>query len=220
LRGGLKSRAHECCHLQNYWDGILVWIGLLSVLAGCSRGPARIPAPDIDPEVAAGKALALYDTNGDTKLDKAELAACPGIRDMLSLYDQDNSGNVEREEIVARLASLLQSRIGLTQLRARVTYRGKPLSGAKVRFDPEPYLGEEIQAAEGTTDAHGSAQMSISPEQLPEQVQNMRLVHCGTFKVRITHPQIKLPPKYNTETTLGYETRLGDPFASFALTAK
>jgi hypothetical protein len=197
----------------------LASIGLLLVIGGCSRGPARIPAPDVDPESAADMALELYDRNGDAKLDKAELAACPGIRDMLSLYDQDGGGSVDRNEIVERLTGLLKSRIGLTQLRARVTYRGKPLSGAKVVFEPEPYLGEEVEAAEGTTDAHGSAQMSIAPEQLPEHVHNMRLVHCGTFKVRITHPQIQLPPRYNTETTLGYETRLGDPFASFALTA-
>jgi hypothetical protein len=189
-------------------------------LIGCSGGPARIPAPEIDPQAAADQAIDLYDKNGDTRLDNAELAACPGIREMLSLYDQDGSGSVDREEIVQRLSGLLQNRIGLTQLRTRVTYRGRPLSGATVVFDPESYLGEEIQPAKGTTDAHGSAQMSVATEHLPEHVQNMRLVHCGTFKVRITHPQIKLPPMYNTETTLGYETRLGDPFASFSLTAK
>jgi hypothetical protein len=139
---------------------------------------------------------------------------------MLSLYDRDGSGSIDRDEIAQRLAGLLKSRIGLTQLRARVTYRGRPLSGATVVFEPESYLGEEVQTAEGTTDSHGSAQMSIAQEHLPENVQNMRLVHCGTFKVRITHPKIKLPPQYNSETTLGYETRLGDPFATFALTAK
>jgi hypothetical protein len=199
---------------------MLLWLLLFVASAGCSRGPARIPAPHVDPEAAADKAIELYDQNSDQRLDRTELAACPGICNMLSLYDQDGSGSVAHNEISQRLASLLESRIGLTQLRARVTYQGRPLSGAKVVLEPEPYLGDEVQTAEGTTDLHGSAQMSVPSEQLPEHVRHMKLVHCGTFKVRITHPQIKLPTRYNTETMLGYETRLGDPFASFTLTAK
>jgi hypothetical protein len=135
------------------------------------------------------------------------------------MYDQDGNGQVDEHEIARRLGELLKNRVGLTQLRSRVTYRGRPLSDATVSFEPEPYLGDEVQAAQGTTGAHGSAQMSIAEETLPENVRYMKLIHYGTYKVRITHPEIKLPTKYNSETTLGYETRIGDPFATFTLTS-
>jgi hypothetical protein len=191
---------------------------LLPVTAGCSRGPARVPAPSIDPDSAADKAIELYDTDHDRALSDNELARCPGIRTTISLYDQDGNRSIDREEIIRRLSDLLKNRVGLTQLRSRVTYRGRPLPDAQIVFEPEPYLGDEVQVAEGTTNSHGSAQIGIAEEYLPENVRNMKLVHYGTYKVRITHPTIKLPSRYNSETTLGYETRIGDPFATFALT--
>jgi hypothetical protein len=188
-------------------------------VAGCSRGPARVPAPSIDPEAAARQAIELYDKNHDLALSGEELTRCPGIRATLSMYDQDGNGLVDEHEIARRLGELLKNRVGLTQLRSRVTYRGGPLSEATVVFEPEPYLGDELQAAQGTTGAHGSAQMSIAEENLPQNVRHMKLIHYGTYKVRITHPEIKLPARYNSETTLGYETRVGDPFATFTLTS-
>jgi hypothetical protein len=197
------------------------WIRLLSallVLAGCSRGPARVDAPSVDPESAADKAIELYDSNQDQSLSNEELADCPGILASLSLYDPDGNRRVDRHEIVQRLKELLKNRVGLTQLRSHVTFRGKPLVGATIVFEPEPYLGTEVEAARGTTNSHGSAQMSVSEDILPGHVRTMKLMHYGTYKVRITHPSIKLPAKYNTQTTLGYETRIGDPFATFTLT--
>jgi hypothetical protein len=191
---------------------------VLPTVVGCSRGPARVEAPGIDSDSAADKAIELYDTNHDQSLSDHELTRCPGIRMMLSLYDEDGNRSVDRGEIARRLSSLLKNRVGLTQLRSRVMYRGRPLPDATVVFEPESYLGDEVQVAQGTTNAHGSAQMGVSEEYLPENVRSMKLVHYGTYKVRITHPKIKLPAKYNSETTLGYETKIGDPFATFTLT--
>jgi hypothetical protein len=139
---------------------------------------------------------------------------------MFSLYDQNSSKSIDREELERRLAELFGNRVGLTQLRSHVTLGGRPLPGATVVFEPEQYLGEEIQVAEGTTDDHGSAQMGIATEHVPDNVRHMKLVRYGTYKVRITHPTIKIPAKYNTDTVLGYETRMGDPFATFTLTAR
>jgi hypothetical protein len=178
-----------------------------------------VDAPSVDPETAADKAIELYDSNQDQLLSKDELANCPGILASLSLYDQDGNRRVDHDEIARRLKELLKNRVGLTQLRSRVTFRGKPLVGATITFDPEPYLGAEVEVARGTTNGHGSAQMSISEDLLPEHVRTMKLMHYGTYKVRITHPSIMLPAQYNTKTTLGYETKSGDPFATFALTA-
>jgi hypothetical protein len=192
------------------------WFGLL-LAVGCSRGPARVEAPAVDPVSAADQAIELYDANKDQALSEEELNRCPGINTMLSLYDQDGNRRIDRQEIARRIGELYENRVGLTQLRSRVTYRGRPLSEATIVFEPEPYLGKELQSAQGTTNTHGSAQMGIAEENLPENVRNMKLVQYGTYKVRITHPKIKLPAKYNSETTLGYETKMGDPFATFTL---
>ena len=62
--------------------------------------------------------------------------------------------------------------------------------------------------------------MSVPAEDLPENLRLVALVHVGTFKVRITHPTIKLPARYNTDTELGYESEVGNPFADFALKDK
>ncbi len=197
---------------------LLAGCALSLAFVGCGRGPARIDAPDIDPESAADKAIELYDSNNDNSLSEEELAQCPGIRSMVSLYDKDENKSVDRAEVAQRLGELFKNRVGLTQLRSRVTYRGRPLSDAIIVFEPEPYLGDEVQTARGTTDSNGSAQMAIAEEHLPENVRTMKLLQYGTYKVRITHPKIQLPARYNSETTLGYETKMGNPFATFALT--
>ena len=45
-------------------------------------------------------------------------------------------------------------------------------------------------------------------------------VHYGTYRVEITHPTINIPAKYNTATTLGYETERGNPSTSFELKSR
>jgi hypothetical protein len=135
----------------------------------------------------------------------------------LAAYDSDGNGAVSSEEISTRLSALLKYGVGLTSLRCEVRMNGRPLQGADVLFEPEPYLGEEVKSARGKTNARGMAQMAIPAEELPASQQALKAIHFGTYKVRITHA--KAPPKYNAETTLGYETRSGDPFAAFNLKA-
>lgn len=192
---------------------------LLAVIctSGCNRGPSRIVPPEINPKAAAAEAISLYDANKDGALNAGELAKCPGISAELKAYDTDGNGAVSQEEITARITDLRKHGVGLTRLNCNVMVNGRGIEHATVRFEPEPYLGQEIQAAEGVTNARGVAQLAIPAEKLPSDQQGLKAVHYGTYKVRITHPTVKLPPKYNTETTLGYESRPGDPFASFDL---
>jgi hypothetical protein len=185
---------------------------------GCSGGPARVAPPEIDPEGAARAALELYDRNADERLDEQELAACPGMLRQRTAYDANQDGVIDQAEIAARLGDLLRHEVGLTQLKCRVRYRGRPLAGAAIVFEPEPYLGPQVLPARGVTDADGGAQLSIDAEALPEDLRRLRAVHYGTFKVRITHPQIALPAQYHEQTQLGYETEAGNPFVNFDLT--
>ncbi len=88
---------------------------------------------------------------------------------------------------------------------------GRPLAEAEVKLVPEKYLGDEITTAWGKTTPSGIASMDIRDEDSPATEQGLRGVHCGTYKIEINHPTLKIPAKYNTETTLGYETEMGNP---------
>jgi hypothetical protein len=186
-------------------------------LLGCSRGPSRVRPPEIDPKNSASVAVNLYDSNKDGSLNAVELAKCPGILAEISAYDGDANGKITQEEIATRITDLRKHGVGLTRLNCSVTLNGRGLENATIRFEPEQYLGAEIQTAEGVTNARGMAQMAIPADKLPADQHDLKAIHYGTYKVRVTHPTVKLPAKYNTETTLGYESRPGDPFASFAL---
>lgn len=190
---------------------------IVSIAAtGCSNAPARFVAPEIDIEAAATQAMELYDANGNGSLSKEEMARVPGILARLKAYDLNTNESVEREEIQTQLSRLL-NRVGGTQLSALVFYKGRPLKDATIVMEPEPYLGDQIQKAEAVTDGAGVAELAIPPEYTPEHLRRFKTLHYGTFKVRITHPSISLPAKYNTETTLGYETEPGKPTVSFSL---
>jgi hypothetical protein len=197
------------------WLSTLRGNGAISLIVlaqlGCSRTPDRFEAPTVNPESAALQAIELYDSNGDKSLDTEELAKCPGILSKIALYDQNGNKSVEQDEIAKRLADLLASGTGGT---------GHSLRGATVVLEPEPYLGGEVQTAHGITNGAGSAALGIPPEYVPEHLRRLKSVHYGTFKVRITHPSMVIPAKYNTETELGYETQPGDPYVRFALTSK
>jgi hypothetical protein len=190
----------------------------MAMLAGgCSGGPERIKPPRIDPSSAAGQAMELYDKDHDGKLNQAELGACPGVLVSLDRYDTNRDKMIDQEEFSTRLAQLLKNRTGATQLACNVSYQGKPLVGATVVLEPEAYLGNDIQPAEGITTNAGIADVGMPPEKAPAALQAMKLIQYGTFKVRITHPTINVPAKYNTETTLGYETIPGEPTVNFVL---
>jgi hypothetical protein len=161
--------------------------------------------------------MEMYDVDHDGKLSVDELAKCPGVLIRIDQYDSNHDKAIDLEEFTQHLTNLLRDGSGATQLGVGVTYQGRPLADAKVVLEPEPYLGSDIQTAEGATTNYGQASVGMPPDKAPAALKSMKLIQYGTFKVRITHPTIKLPTKYNTETTLGYETIPGEPFVNFAL---
>ncbi|HEY4235040.1 MAG TPA: hypothetical protein VGM76_16525 [Lacipirellulaceae bacterium] len=191
---------------------------LLSV--GCNRGPTAVKPPYIDPVEAGRQAIELYDTDHDGELSDQELAACPGILQHRDLYDADHNGKVSRQEVEDRIRKLRSSRIGLTKLTVQVRLDGRPLASAEIKLIPEKYLGDDIKAAVGKTGSSGLAMMRIPDQDLPASQHGLIGVHYGTYKVEITHPTVKVPAKYNTQTTLGYETERGNPSVDFDLKSK
>src|SRR5262249_44156286 len=134
---------------------LLICTACVVATVGCSSGPERVKAPRINSTKAAQQALELYDTNHDGKLSREELAKCPGVLISIDRYDTNHDKMIDEGEFRTHLAQLLKSGTGATELGCNVVFKGKPLTGAKVVFEPEPYLGNEIQTAEGTTNNYG-----------------------------------------------------------------
>ncbi|MBN1912417.1 MAG: hypothetical protein JW818_22035 [Pirellulales bacterium] len=166
--------------------------------SGCSRTPPRVYLPEVNASAAGEKAMELYDTNKDGRVDGAELDAVPVFKRSMKWMDTDGDNAVNAEEVTKRIVRWQELKTGRTGVSCRVTFRGRPLANAKVVFEPEPFLGENFKAAEGMTDQSGNVSLSIPNEKNPGMTP-------GFYKIRVTSDQVKIPPKFNTQTTLGIE---------------
>jgi hypothetical protein len=182
----------------------MAMLGLVMVaLSGCSDRPPRIYPPEIDAGSAGAAAMDQYDTNGDGQVAGEELDAAPTLRVALERLDTNGDGAVSADEVAERIRAWQESRVGRMSGMCRVLYRGQPLEGATVVFDPEEFLGDDIRPATGTTDEQGMAMVSIETD--PDDPNDVPGIAPGLYLVRITSERVDLPPKYNTETTLGCE---------------
>lgn len=180
------------------------WPLLLVTVCSCSSTPARVSAPDLDPASAASAAMRQYDTDGDGTLSPKELAAAGSIASGLAAIDTNGDAAVSEDELAASLEKLVAGGVGLTTFSCKVTLDGAPLSDAVVKLVPEPFMQDAILPAQGTTDASGVAGVALDASQLPSDQQNLKsVIHPGFYRVEITHPQTKIPAKYNSATTLG-----------------
>lgn len=153
-------------------------IVLVGSLAGCSSRPVRVPAPRIDPEAIVAAVFELADADRDGSLRAAEQQTVPAIAAAAGRFDTDGDGGVAREELRAWLEAVSDSRVAINPLELVVWQRGRPLVGATVRLVPEPFMGEQVKAAEGVTDADGTATMTISDTKYPG-------VNCGLYRVQL-----------------------------------
>ncbi|MCH2114224.1 MAG: hypothetical protein MK171_04855 [Pirellulales bacterium] len=202
---------------------IFRFYGLLVVvpaLCGCQPGGgSAIKPPSVDPAGAAEAAIQAHDADGDGKLSRTELVGCPGLLVSISKYDTNGDRHLGEEEVSSRLASMYSGGVGLTIRQCSVLVGGRPLSGATVRLIPEEFLGGAVLTAEGVTDVNGQAQLAVDDAKLPADQRGLDAMQPGVYRVEITHPNRKIPKRYNSETTLGHEVHPGDRItaAFFAL---
>lgn len=179
---------------------------LMSGCGGCGGGAARIPSPPFDPGTVSGRIFAEGDKNKDGKLDAKEAAALPSIAAALKAWDKNSDGALVPAEVVAQLKQHQESRMPLVQTSCHVVRGGEPLAGAEVRFVPEPFMDQGFRIATGKTDDQGHVSLASEGEPLPG-------IRCGLYRVEVSKKDESgketLPAQYNTQTTLGYEVRLG-----------
>jgi hypothetical protein len=156
--------------------------------------------PGID-AAAPERAMKQYDTDGDGKIAGEELDQAPSLKAAIGNLDTNGDGAVSADEISARIEAWKESKLGRMSLHCTVTYQGRPLEGAKVVFEPEKFLGDELQPATGTTDKNGVAMISVPTSGSDDPPG----VAPGLYLVRITKEGMDIPARSNTETVLGQE---------------
>ena len=170
---------------------------------GCNGRPARVSPPPLDPQQAGQQAIDLYDADGSGALSQDECSKCPAIASLVKKYDSNGDGQITADEITAQLKAWTETTVGLTGASFTLRLNGRPLEGATVELVPEPFLRSAIKPASGTSSQNGRVSPSLAAEELPEGIQGA--MHYGLYKIKVTHPQLEIPPQYNTETTLGIE---------------
>jgi hypothetical protein len=152
--------------------------------------------PAVDPAAAAAKAIELYDKDGNAALNQTELAASPGILAALARYDTDGNREVSKAEIELRMKSMFSSSgAPWIAVQCQIMQNGRPLSGATVRFVPEPFLADSLQPASGVTDAEGYVNPKVAEEELPEDQKSLSIMQPGVYRVEVDHASVKKPHK-------------------------
>jgi hypothetical protein len=180
-------------------------VAVVMLTVGCSSHPSAITPPNINAAAAATAAFKLYDTNNDGFLSNQELDAIPGVKASLQVYDIDHDGKVSVEEMRERIGAWKKTSPGMMSWDCYVTIDGKPLEGAEVVYNPEPYVADWLHPSSDVTGPDGIASIAIPAEYLAKDHQRIRAVNAGVYKVQITHPKLKIPARYNEKTTLGRE---------------
>ena len=186
----------------------------------CSSTPDGPEPPPFDPASAGRQAIAEYDTNGDGKLSQEEAAASPALTKAYKRIDMNSDGSLDRDEITARVEYLLNAPTRIVMGSANVTLDGKPLEGATVTLEPEPFMGDAIKTLTDVTNQHGDATLTGHNPDFDG-------IFLGYYRVRISkreNGKELLPARYNSETELGYEAADDIPememFMQYELTSR
>lgn len=178
---------------------VLLLAGVSICLSGCFGGPSRIEAPKWDVDVITEKCMTQADADGDGSITKAEAKEnAPSLVYALDALDLDGNKEISEEEIRQRFTDLANAKTGVQGFGAKFTYKNRPFPG-NARLVPEPFLEGVVEPAEGTIDGYtGNADFDIPGD-------DYYGVRPGMYRVEVTSDKVKIPAKYNDETTLGID---------------
>ncbi|RIK81814.1 MAG: hypothetical protein DCC67_07880 [Planctomycetota bacterium] len=181
----------------------MAWTAALVAAAGCSTEPSKIDIPVIDASAAASDAVSLADKNGDAGISKDEAQVAPSLNAEFDKYDADKDGKLVADEIKARIDSWTAQGAKVVPISFYVKMDGRPLAGAKVVLEPEPFMGDVLASAESMVSASGACGPTVPKELLSKEITVG--MFCGLYRMNITHPEKSIPAKYNEQTELGLE---------------
>lgn len=181
---------------------VVLCLALALMTLGCQSSLDR---PEFDPQWSADKAIEQCDKNGDGQIDSTETDAAPGLKYVFALWDTSRDKMISKQEIVDRIAGYRDSGSSIVPVSFTVTYQKKPLANAEVTFEPEPFMGEAFKPISATTDSSGY----VSLDRPSDEENEYPGIYLGLYRVRISKQEGAkelIPAKYNSETTLGYDS--------------
>jgi hypothetical protein len=184
---------------------------VLTLLSGCSGKPGALHPPSVNPAKASHAAVHDFDRNGDGTLSKEEWSASPELSAVAAQYDSNHDGTLDVDEIRGGIEIWQENAVGPRQMPFTVKLDGRPLTGATVKLVPASFFGPEMKGASCESGAGGGGMLAMAREDMPKNAPEMALVQPGLYRVEISHPTLKVPTRYNTETTLGIEVTSGNP---------
>jgi hypothetical protein len=190
-------------------------------IVGCNSGPTKIDIPSVDSQTAAAGALELADKNADGSIAKDEAGAVPSLNAEFAKYDSNKDGKIDQSEIESRINAWTAQGAKIVPVSFYVTMDGRPLEGAKVVLEPEPFMGDVLAKAESGVTASGACGPTVPQELLSKEVPVG--MFCGLYRIKVTHPDRQIPAKYNEQTELGIEVAPDYDFfnrKTFALSSK
>lgn len=191
-----RMRFHSGARSQH---GVWFVLGQLIALTSCSE-PISPRNPSIDSDAAANDALAMFDANDDGVLDSDELSKSPGLFDGADRADANGDGKISSDEIATRIGVWTESPRRLISTSLAFTHRRRPLVGATITLEPEPFLDAWLPTVQGKTDSMGQYAPVVSRE-FPG-------VPAGYYRIKASLQQRgkeRLPAEVNEESQIGVE---------------
>ncbi len=155
---------------------------MLFTCLGCgSSGDSANSASSFEPDGVALAAMKTYDTNSDGKIDKKELAKSLALQSALPRIDANRDGAIDQQEVAARLSTYSSPATGVRP-EVFVMRGGKPAQGVTVAFEPEEFMGQDLQSYQATVSDWGSAALQGTNDSSYQ-------LTSGFYRVRITSPE-------------------------------
>lgn len=182
-----------------------------TMVIGCGLSSSeKFPSANLDGAEIASKVMETYDSDGNGELSKSEINAYSALKIMLAadaftpmvLLDPDKNGTVTLQELTDKLTGCFEHKRGSPT--CAVFYKNRPMPRAIVRLVPEPFMGD-IGAAEGETNEDGACSFTNDDGFMGGKP--------GFYRVEITHPEINVASRYNTESTLSLVIDTTNPYS-------
>src|SRR5690606_22929541 len=132
------------------------------------------------------------DTNG--AISKQEATKAPGLVADFKRYDTDGDSSLSQAELAARAQLWADRGDGLVSIRCVVKQEGRQLGNVTVKLIPDESLEGVIQPAETVSHESRASSLSIPPELKSEAHKKIAGMQYGLYRVEVSHPDMNLVP--------------------------